>query len=131
MATVSSRYPGLLSVASVRTAGGDYVWFEGAPRVVFDAEGKPAGWVSLMRNVTQRRALEDVARARIDDYAALDEPERVAAIARVLAPVPGFDATELRTAFGSMPRATHPQWLAAIATLEHARRALVLVPPGA
>jgi len=42
----------------LRTAAGDFVWVEGSPKVVVDDEGRPAGMVTQLRDVTARRAAQ-------------------------------------------------------------------------
>jgi PAS domain S-box-containing protein len=39
----------------VRTASGDWVWVEGSPQIVRDADGRPTGAVTALRDVTVRR----------------------------------------------------------------------------
>jgi hypothetical protein len=72
-----------------------------------------------------REALDEAARSRIEGYAGLDDVARVDALARVAR----LDKTALREAL--RPAAAPHQILAAIATLEQARRALLhaAVPP--
>jgi PAS domain S-box-containing protein len=41
------------------TGDGRWVWLEGNPRIVLDAEGKPAEIVNVFRDVTERRELEE------------------------------------------------------------------------
>jgi len=47
----------------VRTASGDWVWTEGAPRVVPGPDGKPAGMITQLRDITRRK----LARAALAD----------------------------------------------------------------
>ena len=75
-----------------------------------------------------RRAFDDAARARVEGYAALDDPERVELLARQLAPAFALDKAALLGALNAAPRANTTQWLAAIATIEEARRALMRAP---
>jgi PAS domain S-box-containing protein len=44
-----------------RTGDGRWVWLEGNPRVVRDAEGRPTEIVNVFRNVTERRKLQEQA----------------------------------------------------------------------
>jgi hypothetical protein len=76
-----------------------------------------------------RRAFDDAARTRVEDWAALDDPERIDALARRLAPAVAIDRAALLAALNAAPRATSAQWLAAIATIEEARRALLRARP--
>ena len=75
-----------------------------------------------------RRAFDDAARTRLEGYASLDDPERVALLAQQLAPVLALDQPALLGALNAAPRANTAQWLAAIATIEEARRALLRAP---
>ena len=72
-----------------------------------------------------RKAFDDAARARVEAWAELDDEARVAAIATLLAPTVTLDSAALLAALSSAPRPTQARWLAAIETLEHARRALL------
>ena len=72
-----------------------------------------------------RKAFDDAARARIEAWAELDDEARVAAIAALLAPAVTLDSAALLAALSSAPRPTQARWLAAIETIEHARRALL------
>jgi hypothetical protein len=73
-----------------------------------------------------RDALDEAANSRIEGYAGLDEGERVTAIAAFTR----LDKAGLREALRPGSSATSHQVLAAIATLEQARRALLhAVPP--
>lgn len=72
-----------------------------------------------------RHALDEVARGRIDGYATLDEDQRADALAALLPHASRADAASLRAAMDASPRPTKAHWLAAIETLEHARRALL------
>jgi hypothetical protein len=67
-----------------------------------------------------RRALEDLARRHVADYEQLDEAQRVA----VIADLASLPAAPLAAAMRPGPTSPAAQWLAACATLEHARRAL-------
>lgn len=42
----------------IRTASGDYVWVEGKPSLILDAEGRVDGYVNGLRDVTSRRKAE-------------------------------------------------------------------------
>jgi PAS domain S-box-containing protein len=42
----------------VRAASGDYVWMEGQPTIVRDPQGKPISVVSLLRDISERRAAD-------------------------------------------------------------------------
>jgi hypothetical protein len=72
-----------------------------------------------------RHAVDAAARPRIEGYDDLDDAGRAAAIATRLAPGQALDVGALAAAFGGPPRAQQAQWLAAIETLERARRALL------
>ena len=69
-----------------------------------------------------RHALDEAARTRIEGYAGLDDLQRVGALARIAA----IDKAALLTALRPGADAPTARWLAAIATMEHARRALLL-----
>jgi PAS domain S-box-containing protein len=43
----------------VRAASGDYVWMEGQPTIVRDPQGKPISVVSLLRDISERRAADE------------------------------------------------------------------------
>ena len=68
---------------------------------------------------------DDAARTRIEGYADLDDEARAAAVAAQLAPALTLDAAALVAALSAIPRAQPAQWLAAIDTIEQARRALL------
>ena len=51
----------------VRRADGGWVWVEGNPQALLDPDGRPAGAVTLIRDVTQRRALEEQLREKRRD----------------------------------------------------------------
>ena len=76
-----------------------------------------------------RRAFDDAARTRIEDWATLDDPERVDALARRLGDAVALDRQALLAALNAAPRPHAAQWLAAIATIEEARRALLRARP--
>ncbi len=81
-----------------------------------------------------RKAFDDAARPRIEGYADLDDEARAAALAAQLAPGLTLDAAALVSALSSIPRAHPAQWVAAIDTIEQARRALLragAAPPSA
>jgi PAS domain S-box-containing protein len=42
----------------LRTAAGDFVWVEGSPKVLVDDDGRPAGMVTQLRDITARRAAQ-------------------------------------------------------------------------
>ena len=42
----------------LRTAAGDWVWVEGAPKVVWGDDGQPIGFVNVFRDVSERHAAE-------------------------------------------------------------------------
>jgi len=42
----------------LRTAAGDFVWLEGSPKVLVDGDGRPAGMVTQLRDITARRAAQ-------------------------------------------------------------------------
>jgi len=75
-----------------------------------------------------RKAFEAVGRTRIDDWAARDDAERVAALAQALAPAATLDKAALLAALTPPPLATPAQIVAAIAVIEQARRALLRAP---
>jgi PAS domain S-box-containing protein len=55
----------------VRTADGDWRWAEGSPSPLKDKAGRPLGVVTVLRDVTARRAMEDeLARRRVEAEAA-------------------------------------------------------------
>ena len=58
--------PGEVEVREVRVqaADGAWLWFEGTPTVVRDAEGRALEVVTQLRNVTQRREMEEELRRR-------------------------------------------------------------------
>jgi hypothetical protein len=72
-----------------------------------------------------RHALDELARGRIDGYATLDEDQRADALAALLPQAGRAEAAGLRAAMDASPRPTRAHWLAAIETLEQARRALL------
>ena len=72
-----------------------------------------------------RKAFDDAARTRIEGSADLDDEARAAAVAAQLAPALTLDAAALVAALSAIPRAQPAQWLAAIDTIEQARRALL------
>ncbi|MGN6529131.1 MAG: DUF4350 domain-containing protein [Burkholderiaceae bacterium] len=72
-----------------------------------------------------RHALDEVARGRIDGYASLDEDQRADALVALLPQAGRADAASLRAAMDASPRPARAHWLAAIETLEQARRALL------
>ena len=43
-----------------RTASGQWVWLEGNPRVIHDDSGRAVGAVNVLRNVTERRAQQEL-----------------------------------------------------------------------
>ncbi len=75
-----------------------------------------------------RQAFDDVARLRIEDYAQLDDAERLVALADALAPTTTLAPDALMAALRPGPKSTPAQWLAAIAVVEQARRALLRGP---
>jgi hypothetical protein len=79
MADVEASMAGVVSgsgLASVRhdwrirTVNGAYYWFEGAPTLLFDSEGKPVEMVVILRNIDrflQAQGTMPAAPARDDD----------------------------------------------------------------
>ncbi len=61
----------------VRRAGGSFIWLEGNPSIIRNADGEPMEVVSTFRDVTARRQLED--ELRIANKAAHDAAEAVRA----------------------------------------------------
>jgi PAS domain S-box-containing protein len=59
--------------ARVLSASGDWVWFEGNPKAIVGPDGEITGFVSLMRDVTQRRAFEEELRQRRREAEAASE----------------------------------------------------------
>src|SRR5690606_31679663 len=54
-----------------RTKSGDYVWLEGNPTIIRDAEGRPVEVLNVLRDVTARKAMEaDLEAARLEAEAA-------------------------------------------------------------
>ena len=54
-----------------RTKAGAYVWLEGNPTVIRDAEGRPTEVLNVLRDVTARKAMEaDLQAARVEAEAA-------------------------------------------------------------
>jgi hypothetical protein len=78
-----------------------------------------------------RKAFDDAARVRLENYAELTDSDRIIALAAVLAPTTALDKEALMSAFNPGPLSTTAQWLAAIAVIEHARRALLRTPSSA
>ena len=72
----------------LRTAGGDYVWFETSPSLVRDEAGAPIAVLSYMRDVTERRAATE----------ALEKSERKLRALFELAPV-GITLTDISGRF--------------------------------
>ena len=58
----------------VRTAGGAYVWVEGNPSVIHDADGEAVGFVNCLRDITKRKAME------AEMHAAKEAAEAAAAV---------------------------------------------------
>ena len=46
----------------MRHKDGHWTWIESAPRAVFDYDGNLIGWIDVMRDISQRKALETEAR---------------------------------------------------------------------
>ena len=55
--------PNYLREHRFRAADGSWIWFEGNPQLVFDADGRVVEVVNVFRDVTRRRAAEDTAHA--------------------------------------------------------------------
>ncbi|MFL6682735.1 MAG: DUF4350 domain-containing protein [Burkholderiaceae bacterium] len=72
-----------------------------------------------------RKAFEDAARPRVEAWAERDDADRIAALARSLAPSHSVDAAALLAALHIGSGATRAQILAATAVLEQARRAIL------
>ncbi|MDX9999290.1 MAG: ATP-binding protein [Phenylobacterium sp.] len=54
-----------------RTKAGDYVWLEGNPTIIRDAEGRPVEVLNVLRDITARKAMEaDLEAARLEAEAA-------------------------------------------------------------
>ena len=75
-----------------------------------------------------RKAFDEVARVRVENWATLEDEARVEALARTMAPTHALDKAALLAALNATPRASSAQWLAAIATIEEARRAMLRAP---
>jgi len=71
------------------------------------------------------QALAEAARTRVEGYAALDDAARIGALAARLGAGVRLDRAALLAALHPGPRSTRTQWLAAIALIEQARRALL------
>jgi len=78
-----------------------------------------------------RKAFDDVARTRIESYAELGDADRIIALAALLAPTTVLDKAALMGALNPGPLSATAQWLAAIAAVEQARRALLRTPASA
>ena len=74
-----------------------------------------------------RQAFDDAARLRVERYAELDDSDRIVALATGVA----LDKQALMAALRPGPKSTPAQWLAAIAVIEQARRALLRAPGSA
>ena len=57
----------------IRKADGDWVWVEGAPKVVRDEDGRPIGVVNVFRDVSERHAAEAALREREARYRLIAE----------------------------------------------------------
>jgi hypothetical protein len=75
-----------------------------------------------------RQAFDQVARTRVEDWAALDDATRVEALAAFVAHAHAIDRPMLLQSMNIDASATPAQILAATATLEQARRALLRTP---
>jgi hypothetical protein len=75
-----------------------------------------------------KKAFEDAARKRIEDWADRSDDDRVAALADALAPAVKLDQPALLASLNVGGGATPAQILAAIAVLEQVRRALLRAP---
>ncbi len=82
--------PDILREHRFRTASGDWVWMEGNPHLVFDADGKVVEVVNILRDITHRRQLEAAAQAEAEQFEAAF---RHAAIGMALV---GLDGSFLR-----------------------------------
>jgi hypothetical protein len=76
-----------------------------------------------------RQAFDQVARTRVEDWAALDDAARVEALAAFVAHAHTLDRPVLLQSMNVGASATPAQILAATAILEQARRALLRTPP--
>ena len=87
-----------------------------------------AGTDAQALHAATRKAFEDVARARVEGWAELDDAERIAALAGTLAHSHAIDQAALLASLNVGRGATNTQILTAIAVLEQARRALLRAP---
>ncbi len=87
-----------------------------------------AGTEPQALHAATRRAFDDIARTRIAEYAQRTDPERIDALAALLAPAVPVDRAALLSALHPGARSTKAQWLSAIATVEQVRRALARAP---
>ena len=54
----------------MRTAGGDWAWVEGNPRPLFDADGTPAGFINVFRDIDVRQQVSDAAQEQAELFQA-------------------------------------------------------------
>ena len=54
----------------MRTAGGDWAWVEGNPRPLFDADGTPAGFINVFRDIDVRQQVSDAAQEQAELFKA-------------------------------------------------------------
>ena len=60
----------------VKTASGDWVWMEGSPQIVHDANGAPIEFISQLRDITVRKAAEAALAASEARYRLVTEASR-------------------------------------------------------
>lgn len=88
-----------------------------------------AGIDATALHAATRIAFEDAARKRVENWAGLDDPSRIAALAEAVAHSHAIDQPALLVSLNIGGGATPAQVLAATTVLEQARRALLRTPP--
>jgi PAS domain S-box-containing protein len=94
-----------------RTASGQWVWLEGNPRIIHDESGRAVGAVNVLRNVTERRAQQELFAAAFKHAAigkaVVDMDGRFLEVNRALCEMLGFTEAEMLTL--RAPDLAHPE----------------------